>query len=98
MSRPSTVPWDKQSSVKTVGITTGVTSSQASPALVNALFERVEQQSEVIIIIFQLTTSGQHQKRSKYLYYINMVYEIQVEILHKNMISSHVKITCYLHM
>lgn len=48
MSRPSTVPWDKQSSVKTVGITTGVTSNQASPALVNALFERVEQQSEIV--------------------------------------------------
>ena len=39
--------WDKLSPVKTVGIATSVPSSQASPALVNALFERVEEQAEV---------------------------------------------------
>lgn len=39
--------WDKLSPVKTVGMATSVPSSQASPALVNALFERVEEQAEV---------------------------------------------------
>ena len=39
--------WDKLSPVKTVGVATSVPSSQASPALVNALFERVEEQAEV---------------------------------------------------
>jgi len=43
----STVAWDKHSPVKTVGKTTSIPSSQASPALVNALFERVEEQAEV---------------------------------------------------
>ena len=46
-----TVAWDLQSSkhspIKTVGMATSVPSSQASPALVNALFERVEEQAEV---------------------------------------------------
>lgn len=46
-ARPSTVAWDKHSPVKTVGMATNVLSSQASPALVNALFERVEEQAEV---------------------------------------------------
>lgn len=39
--------WDKLSPVKTVGMATSVPSSQASPVLVNALFERVEEQAEV---------------------------------------------------
>ena len=47
----SSVAWDlpssKHSPVKTVGMATSVPSSQASPALVNALFERVEEQAEV---------------------------------------------------
>lgn len=46
-----TVAWDlqsgKHSPKKTVGMATSVPSSQASPALVNALFERVEEQAEV---------------------------------------------------
>ena len=46
-----TVAWDlqssKQSPIKTVGMATSVPSSQTSPALVNALFERVEEQAEV---------------------------------------------------
>ena len=46
-----TVAWDlsspKHSPVKTIGMATSVPSSQASPALVNALFERVEEQAEV---------------------------------------------------
>jgi len=46
-----TVAWDLQSSkhspIKTVGMATSVPSSQTSPALVNALFERVEEQAEV---------------------------------------------------
>ena len=46
-SRPSTVAWDKLRSPKTVGMTTNIPSGQASPALVNALFERVEEQGEV---------------------------------------------------
>ena len=46
-ARPSTVAWDKHSPVKTIGVATNVPSSQASPALVNALFERVEEQAEV---------------------------------------------------
>lgn len=44
--------WDLPSSlhspVKTVGMATSVPSSQASPALVNALFERVEEQAEMV--------------------------------------------------
>lgn len=44
----STVAWDKHSPVKTVGKTTSIPSSQASPALVNALFERVEEQAELV--------------------------------------------------
>ena len=43
----SGMTWDKLSPVKTVGMATSVPSSQASPALVNALFERVEEQAEV---------------------------------------------------
>ena len=43
----SAMAWDKLSPVKTVGMATSVPSSQASPALVNALFERVEEQAEV---------------------------------------------------
>ena len=43
----SAMAWDKLGSVKTVGMATSVPSSQASPALVNALFERVEEQAEV---------------------------------------------------
>lgn len=43
-----TVAWDKHSPVKTVGTATSVPSSQASPALVNALFERVEEQAELV--------------------------------------------------
>jgi len=46
-SRPSTAAWDKLRSPKTVGMTTNIPSGQASPALVNALFERVEEQGEV---------------------------------------------------
>ena len=46
-----TVAWDLQSSkhspIKMVGMATSVPSSQTSPALVNALFERVEEQAEV---------------------------------------------------
>lgn len=46
-----TVAWDLQSSkhspIKMVGTATSVPSSQTSPALVNALFERVEEQAEV---------------------------------------------------
>lgn len=34
--------------MKTVGMATSVPSSQASPALVNALFERVEEQAELV--------------------------------------------------
>lgn len=48
----SSVAWDLPSSlyspVKTVGMATSVPSSQASPALVNALFERVEEQTEMV--------------------------------------------------
>lgn len=47
-SRPSTVAWDKLRSPKTVGMTTNIPSGQASPALVNALFERVEEQGELV--------------------------------------------------
>lgn len=47
-SRPSTVAWDKLRSPKTVGMTTNIPSGQASPALVNALFERVEEQAELV--------------------------------------------------
>ncbi|KAL9951935.1 hypothetical protein ACROYT_G044691 [Oculina patagonica] len=47
-----TVAWDlpssKHSPIKTVGMATSAPSSQASPALVNALFERVEEQAEVV--------------------------------------------------
>lgn len=46
-ARPPAVTWDKQIPVKTVGMATSVSSSQVSPALVNALFERVEEQAEV---------------------------------------------------
>ena len=52
--RKATVAWDmnssKHSPVKMVGMATSVPSSQASPALVNALFERVEEQAEVSTI------------------------------------------------
>ncbi|KAM7443145.1 hypothetical protein ABFA07_008085 [Porites harrisoni] len=44
----SAMAWDKLSPVKTVGMATSVPSSQASPALVNALFERVEEQAELV--------------------------------------------------
>lgn len=47
-ARPPAVTWDKQIPVKTVGMATSVSSSQASPALVNALFERVEEQAELV--------------------------------------------------
>lgn len=47
-ARPPAVAWDKQIPVKTVGMATSVSSSQASPALVNALFERVEEQAELV--------------------------------------------------
>ena len=48
-STKSGVAWgpSPRSPVKTIGITTTSPSSQASPALINALFERVEQQAEV---------------------------------------------------
>ena len=46
-ARPPTVTWDKHSPVKTVVMATSVPSSQASPPLVNALFERVKEQGKV---------------------------------------------------
>ena len=52
-ARPSAVAWDKHSPVKTIGTATNVPSSQASPALVNALFERVEKQAEVSEFCFK---------------------------------------------